>query len=100
MRRCPRTGLVVVDKGDGMQAKHIDDEAFLSAVDDCVAAAGRWANVWEVADVLQPLNPGLPENEWLKLIRAKARRLILRGRMDGCWCGCRGDFERKPVLVG
>ena len=32
---------------------------------------------------------GLPEN----LVLAKARKLIKRGLLDGCACGCRGDFE-------
>lgn len=28
-----------------------------------------------------------------KLMRAKMRKLILRGLVSGCDCGCRGDFE-------
>lgn len=28
-----------------------------------------------------------------KLLLAKMRRLISRGLVDGCTCGCRGDFE-------
>lgn len=33
--------------------------------------------------------PGVPPN----LIRAKALKLIKRGIIDGCACGCRGDFS-------
>ena len=39
---------------------------------------------WDLARAL-----GVPE----KVALAKARRLIRRGKMKGCYCGCRGDFE-------
>jgi hypothetical protein len=35
------------------------------------------------------LLPGWP----LKVLRAKGQRLIDRGLMTGCMCGCRGDME-------
>lgn len=28
-----------------------------------------------------------------KLVHAKMRKLISKGLIDGCPCGCRGDFE-------
>jgi hypothetical protein len=28
-----------------------------------------------------------------KIVRAKARALVRRRLIDGCTCGCRGDFE-------
>ncbi len=31
-----------------------------------------------------------------KLILAKMKQLIKRGLVDGCACGCRGDFEITP----
>lgn len=33
--------------------------------------------------------PGIP----VKVLRAKGQRLIDRGLMTGCMCGCRGDME-------
>lgn len=33
--------------------------------------------------------PGVPN----KVLRAKGQRLIDRGLLDGCMCGCRGDME-------
>lgn len=33
--------------------------------------------------------PGIPE----KVLRAKGQRLIDRGLLSGCMCGCRGDME-------
>ncbi|MFI2663721.1 hypothetical protein [Micromonospora carbonacea] len=82
----------------------IPDETFLAAVDHAARARGtRTANIWDVAVILAghphlvgtPTataddSPGLP----LPLVRAKARKLINRGTLDGCPCGCRGDFTR------
>lgn len=30
-----------------------------------------------------------------KVVLAKLRRLVKRGLLDGCGCGCRGDFTVK-----
>lgn len=45
----------------------------------------RWALIWDLEEEL----PEFPT----KVIRAKCRALIRRGLIDGCDCGCRGDFE-------
>lgn len=50
---------------------------------------GRWATVWDMEERL-----GAPT----KIVLAKARSLIRRGLMDGCACGCRGDFEVVPLV--
>jgi hypothetical protein len=65
-----------------MQAKDISDEAFLAAVQG--ATRGPWATRWDVTAALEA-----PE----KVVLAKARKLIRRGLLDGCACGCRGDFQ-------
>lgn len=89
-----------------MKAADISDDAFLDAIRTVHRV--RWggnpqwigASVWDVAAVLD----GHPE--WAgerqatdgsvqipeKVVRAKAKRLITRGFVDGCACGCRGDF--------
>lgn len=41
----------------------------------------------KVVDLAARLN--VPE----KVLRAKCQRLIDQGRITGCACGCRGDFE-------
>lgn len=46
----------------------------------------RWASLWTLADHLQ-----IHES----LLLAKLRRLISRGEIGGCTCGCRGDFYIK-----
>lgn len=76
-----------------MKAADIDDARFLRAV-DTEQRAGKgayrtehlpWAVWWDVEQHF----PGVP----LKVLVAKARRLIDRKLMDGCTCGCRGDLE-------
>lgn len=27
-----------------------------------------------------------------KVVRAKLKRMVIKGKLEGCWCGCRGDF--------
>lgn len=92
-----------------MKAADITDEAFLSAVDDVCQL--RWGGVgigasrWDVAAVLSghPEDvgvsvvdyPGMPD----KVVLAKARKLVRRGLVDGCACGCRGDFTRAEVAL-
>jgi hypothetical protein len=80
----------------------IPDDQFLDAVAAVIRKRGMWANRWDVAAVLD----GHPE--WIgeraatdgesvrmpeKLVLAKARKLIRRGLLSGCFCGCRSDFE-------
>lgn len=89
-----------------LQCKDIDNEAFLEAVGQVKEIrGGPWASRWDVTAVLS----GHPEFvltppygitiqvDWeqlipQKLILAKARKLIRRGVLSGCYCGCRGDF--------
>lgn len=35
----------------------------------------------------------MPDNLPPKLVQAKMRNLIIKGYVDGCPCGCRGDYE-------
>ncbi|WP_422930077.1 hypothetical protein [Singulisphaera sp. PoT] len=46
---------------------------------------------WDLVE-LGAFPPATPE----KLVRAKLAMLIRRGLVDGCPCGCRGDFEITP----
>jgi hypothetical protein len=74
------------------KASDVPDGLFLA----CVGYAQRenrkkygmsdlpWATRWDVFERLP-----VPE----KVLLAKAKRLIHRGLMTGCACGCRGEFE-------
>ncbi|MFH0982173.1 MAG: hypothetical protein V2A79_11600 [Planctomycetota bacterium] len=47
---------------------------------------------WEIGKALGGVYPE-------KVVLAKLRRLVAQGVLDGCGCGCRGDFfiiERTP----
>lgn len=45
----------------------------------------NWWMRWDLDEAF----PGFPS----KIVLAKARQLMKRGLIDGCDCGCRGDFE-------
>lgn len=92
-----------------LACKDIPDDAFLAAVDEAIRLRGEveetvWtigATRWDLAAVLagHPEDVGgspvayaeMPDN----LLLAKAKRLIGRGLLDGCACGCRGSFMRR-----
>jgi hypothetical protein len=67
-----------------MQAKDLDDRAVLAKVREMAGPDDKWVMSWELATAF---------NVDLKLMLAKARGLIDRKLLDGCPCGCRGDFE-------
>jgi hypothetical protein len=74
-----------------LQAKDIPDVDFLGQVRrKAQLHHGMWTLIWDLAF---PVLDGLPDEDWGRLVRAKAARLIARGLLDGCTCGCRGDFE-------
>lgn len=50
---------------------------------------GTWFSTAFSNSVRHAMPPGTPD----KLVLAKMRQLIRRGVVDGCDCGCRGDFE-------
>ena len=91
------------------QAKHIPDERILRFVDADEhrpihgTVCGTWPEpgrtrpvfTWDIADHMADVPP--------KVVMAKLRSLIKRGLLDGCACGCRGDFkltERGRAALG
>lgn len=87
-----------------MKASDITDVAFLDAIDQVVTLRGPgWclgASRWDLAAVLagHAEDVGEAPREYSgvpsKVILTKARKLIKRGLVDGCACGCRGDLIR------
>jgi hypothetical protein len=81
-------------------AKDIPDDLFIQAVAECSKAAARswnrssaWASRMEVQEWLsERLGPVPP-----KVVIAKAKAVIKKGRMQGCTCGCRGDFDLRGM---
>jgi hypothetical protein len=70
-----------------MKASDIPDEEVLGFVLS-INEQGRWCQSWD----LEERFPEYP----LKVVKAKCAGLIRRGYMDGCTCGCRGDY----VVIG
>jgi hypothetical protein len=77
-----------------MQAKDIPEGPVL----EFLAAQTRSATLgyidrekWpdSMPTVYDAMPPGTPN----KVARAKMRALIRRGLVDGCTCGCRGDYD-------
>jgi hypothetical protein len=82
-------GIRLID-GRPMQCKDIPDATFLDAVRRVPGTSSMgWRMSWDVHDELESAVGPVPGNLFL----AKARRLIARGLMGGCPCGCRGDFH-------
>lgn len=74
-----------------VKARGISDEDFLRALAaDAEQKSAEWgipvtaATRWSMKEHL-PLAPD-------KVVLAKAKALIRRKVIDGCTCGCRGDF--------
>jgi hypothetical protein len=71
-----------------MQCKDIPTASIL----EFLAKMGpyEWANWFDgdERDVSKSMPPGIDKN----LVLAKMRSLIRRELVDGCGCGCRGDF--------
>ena len=69
-----------------MQAKDISDKDFLAAVlaeSLLKGAMDEWTMYWDVVNRL--------DVNW-KVAMAKFRKLEKRKLVDGCACGCRGDW--------
>jgi hypothetical protein len=70
-----------------MQAKDITDATMLDALSKARGLHGvpEWSSLWDVQKALPDVPP--------KVVLAKLRSMVKRNIIDGCTCGCRGDFE-------
>lgn len=67
-----------------MKAADISDESVLKLLD-----RDKMTFMWE----LKAAFPLVPQ----KVLTAKLRKMIKRRRIEGCVCGCRGDFTLPPT---
>ena len=75
-----------------IQCKDIPDKPILEFL---LANKGTWCNWFK--DRENSVRVAMPQNLASdKLILAKMSKLMERGLVDGCDCGCRGDFEITP----
>jgi hypothetical protein len=70
------------------QAKDIPDQRILALLHPTT-----WTTWWVLADEHFPEFPP-------KVVLAKLRQLYKRGLIDGCPCGCRGDWVLQPGVPG
>lgn len=75
-----------------LQCKHIPDRPILEFL---AKRPGRWHN-WFGNEYDNSVTLAMPMNLPSKLVRAKMKRLVQRKMVNGCCCGCRGDFEISP----
>lgn len=74
-----------------MQCKDIPDRPVLEFLKKL---GGVWATWFDCEPRLQnTVLHSMPSGTPRKLVLAKMRTLMRRGLVDGCGCGCRGDFE-------
>lgn len=85
------------------QCKHISTELMVLAVLLAPGAIGNqassWRMRWDVEKELRKiLGEGAPEG-LAKIMMAKFAKLKRQGILDGCECGCRGDYH-IPLTKG
>lgn len=78
-----------------MQCKDIPDEPILRFLLSDACLIGDSGTHWGLAFEGYPnsVQNAMPLGTPNKLAVAKMGQLIHRGLVDGCCCGCRGDFE-------
>jgi hypothetical protein len=73
-----------------MQCKDIPDEPILRFL---ALYTDRWCYNFEKYNCKTSVFWAMPHDIPYKVGFAKMNRLIKRGLVDGCPCGCRGDYE-------
>lgn len=71
-----------------LQCKHIPDRPILEFLR---SLNGEWAN-WSSFGDDNSVRRAMPAGTPCLLVIAKMRQMMHRGVVDGCPCGCRGDF--------
>lgn len=77
-----------------MQCKDIPDRPVLKFLRDKASNIGAgWHDLKPRAHFMPTVRDAMPPDIPDKLALAKMDMLIKRGLVDGCACGCRGDFS-------
>lgn len=68
----------------------VETRAVLALLAKC---PGKW-HTWDSDGTIMPsVDPAFDKGTPRKRILARMHRLVERGLVSGCACGCRGDFE-------
>jgi hypothetical protein len=78
------------------QCKDIPDLPILELLAKNPDAWYNWFEEDQWEGNVYTVRRAMPRNTPEKLVLAKMAGLIRRGLVDGCPCGCRGDFEITP----
>lgn len=73
-----------------MQCKDIPDEPILKWLSEN-SSENRWTTYGNGL-IMPTVQDAMPKGTPVKLQLAKMKQLIKRKLVDGCGCGCRGDF--------
>jgi hypothetical protein len=76
-----------------VQAKDIPDEAIL----DHIPTWPQTISGWDVARAIRYLGDSPIRPCPQKAVNAKLRSMAKRGLVEGCPCGCRGDWHIPPA---
>jgi len=90
MTTAPKRPAIRLVDGRRMQCKDIPDAVLLDAIRRTPGtSSANWRMRWDVQAEVEVAVGLVPENLFL----AKMRRLLARGLVGGCDCGCRGDYH-------
>lgn len=78
------------EKRKQIQAKDIPEQPI---IDYLIGLNGKWATHWTGMIMPSITENAIPPNTPEKVILAKLRAMIKKGVIQGCACGCRGDFR-------
>ena len=73
-----------------MQCKDIPDIPILKFLE---SLGIHWGYLLENFDCEKSVSRAMPKGVPYRLAIAKMKTLIRRGLINGCTCGCRGDYE-------
>lgn len=79
-----------------MQCKEISDYVILRFLEQNPQRWHNWSGDWGEGIPSNSVLNVFPPDAPAKLVLAKMRILIRRDLVDGCACGCRGDFHITP----
>ena len=76
-----------------IQAKHLPEKPILEFLASRKGVSCFFDSDTHAKHFLSSIVTAFPAGTPPEVIRAKMRSLIKRGLVDGCACGCRGDYE-------
>lgn len=87
---------MVTSNTNAMQCKDIPDLPILEYLARIKREAGRWCFFGFAPDIFDAFPADAPYN----LVLAKMKKLITKGLVSGCACGCSGNFAITELGAG